>query len=58
MRKLSWAAALFFILTLTGCHHWRHGHGEHCPPGQEKKGNCSYQNGGHCPPGQEKKGRC
>lgn len=32
-------------------------HGNSCPPGQAKKGNC-YPEGGFCPPGHAKKGEC
>jgi hypothetical protein len=34
-------------------------HGNFCPPGQAKKGNCAPDSDrGFCPPGQAKKGAC
>ncbi len=43
MKKISYLTILLSLLILTGCHHWHHhghGNGDHCPPGQAKKGNC------------------
>lgn len=40
MKAIS-AVIMVLSLFLGGCHHWHHhGHGDHCPPGQAKKGNC------------------
>ncbi len=48
MKKLSVLTLIFSILTITGCHRYGYhhdhgvgnGNGQHCPPGQAKKGNC------------------
>lgn len=46
MKKLSLLVLMLGLITLAGCHQYKHshgekhGHGEHCPPGQAKKGKC------------------